>query len=397
MGGSLSNLYDQVSYTLSLHSEAMARLQEQAATGSKINRISDDPSTAYRMLGLNSQDRSLQNYIDNVSEIISTCEMTTTVLEGMGSELVECKTLMTQIIGGIYGEANRKMIANSINEHLEQLVLLANTQQTNQYLFGGTQTTTAPYTVERDSHGEITSVTYQGSDQRRDIEVGPGVETSTYLVGSDVFASSDRQTPKFLLSNTGATLGSGTPSVIGDVWLTVTQDSDGDYGLSIDGGTPVDLGGVTDLTNVPVIDPNGRVLYVNATGLTGTGKDLITVPGTYDIFQTLISIRDLLENDASLTESQLTEVLPQTIDWVTEVNGLVVDAETSVGSRTAFLDSLKGRLSNIQANAKDESSLLEQADIAQVAIDLSRREVLYQMSLSVAGKLLSLSLLDYLK
>jgi len=397
MGGSLSNLYDQVSYTLSLHSEAMARLQEQAATGSKINRISDDPSTAYRMLGLNSQDRSLQNYIDNVSEIISTCEMTTTVLEGMGSELVECKTLMTQIIGGIYGEANRKMIANSINEHLEQLVLLANTQQTNQYLFGGTQTTTAPYTVERDSNGEITSVTYQGSDQRRDIEVGPGVETSTFLVGSDVFVSSDRQTPKFLLSNTGATLGSGTPSVIGDVWLTVTQDGDGDYGLSIDGGTPVDLGGITDLTNVPVIDPNGRVLYVNATGLTGTGKDLITVPGTYDIFQTLICIRDLLENDASLTEFQLMQVLPQTIDWVTEVNGLVVDAETSVGSRTAFLDSLKGRLSNIQANAKDESSLLEQADIAQVAIDLSRREVLYQMSLAVAGKLLSLSLLDYLK
>jgi hypothetical protein len=192
-------------------------------------------------------------------------------------------------------------------------------------------------------------------------------------------------------------LGSGTPSVIGDVWLTVTQDGDGDYGLSIDGGTPVDLGGITDLTNVPVIDPNGRVLYVNATGLTGTGKDLITVPGTYDIFQTLISIRDLLENDASLTEFQLMQVLPQTIDWVTEVNGLVVDAETSVGSRTAFLDSLKGRLSNIQANTKDESSLLEQADIAQVAIDLSRREVLYQMSLSVAGKLLSLSLLDYLK
>ena len=397
MGGSLSNLYDQVSYALSLHSTAMAQLQEQAATGSRINRVSDDPSTAYRLLGLKSEDRSLQNYIDNVSEVISSCEMTTTVLEGMGSELLECKKLMTQIAGGIYGESNRRMIANSINDHLEQLVLLANTKQANQYLFGGTRTTTAPYTVERDSDGQITAVTYQGSDQRRDIDVGPGVKTSTFLVGSDAFASSDRQTPEFLLSNTGAALGSGTPSVIGDVWLTVTQDGDGHYGLSIDGGATVDLGGVTDLTNVAVTDPNGRVLYVNAAGLTGTGTDLISVPGTFDLFETLISLRDLLENDASLTESQLTEVLPKAIDWITEVNALVVDAETSVGSRTAFLDSLKDRLSNIQANAQDDSSLLEQADIAQVAIDLSRREVLYQMSLSVAGKLLSLSLLDYLK
>jgi flagellin-like hook-associated protein FlgL len=214
-----------------------------------------------------------------------------------------------------------------------------------------------------------------------------------------VFASSDRQTPKFLLSNTGATLGSGTPSVTGDVRLTVTQDSDGHYGLSIDGGATVDLGGLTvaEKANVAVTDPDGRVLYVNANGLTGTGTDLIAVPGTFDIFQTLISIRDLLENDASLTESQLNKVLLQTIGWITEVNELVVDAEVSVGSQTAFLDSLKDRLGNIQANAQDESSLLDQADIAQVAIDLSRRQTLYEMSLSVVGKLLSLSLLDYLK
>jgi len=398
MSGSLNRIYDQVSYALALHSEALARLQEQAASGSKVNRVSDDPSTAYRLLGLNSEDRSLQNFMDNISEIISSCEMTTTVLEGMGSELLECGKLMTQIAGGIYGESNRQMIANNINDHLEQLVLLANIRHNNQFLFGGTRTTTAPYTVERDSEGQITSVTYQGSDQQRTIEVSSGMETSMFLVGSDVFTSSDRETPEFLLSNTGATLGSGTASVTGDVWLTVTQDGDGHYNLSIDdGATAIDLGGVTDLTNVAVTNADGQVLYVNASALTGTGTDLITVPGTFDIFRTLIDIRDLVENDHSLVEHQLTDLLPKTIDWITEVNDLVVDAEVSVGSRTAFLDSLKGRLGNIQANAQDESSLLEQADIAQVSIDLSRREVLYQMSLAVAGKLLSVSLLDYLK
>ncbi len=398
MGGSLSSVYDQISYSLALHSEAMSRLQEQASTGSRINRVSDEPSSAYRLLGLRSQDQSLQTYIDNVSEIGDSCEVTTTALESMSTELQECEKLMTQISGGIYGESNRKMIADSINDHLEQLVLLANTKHINQYLFGGAKTSTPPYAVERDSNGRITSVTYQGSEQQRQIETGPGVETSVFLVGSDVLASNDRQAPEFILEDTGAAVGSGTASVTGATWLTVTQDGDGHYVLSIDGGaTEVDLGGVSDLSNVAVTNSQGQVLYVDATGITSTGTDLVTVKGTFDIFQTLITIRDLLKNTHSLSETQLTDVLPKTIAWVTETNELVVQSEISVGSRTAFLESLRESLQSIQANTQDESTLLEQADIAQVAVDLSRRETLYEMSLNVAAKLLSVSLLDYLK
>jgi flagellar hook-associated protein 3 FlgL len=398
MGGSLSSVYDQISYSLALHSEAMSKLQEQASTGSRINRVSDEPSSAYRLLGLHGQDKSLQTYVDNVSEIMDSCEVTTTALESMSSELQECEKLMTQVSGGIYGEANRKMIADSINDHLEQLVLLANTKHINQYLFGGTKTSTPPYEVQRNSSGQITSVTYQGSEQQRQIETGPGVETSVFLVGADALASNDRQEPEFILKTTGAAVGTGTASVTGATWLAVTQDSGGHYELSIDGGTTkVNLGSVSDLTNVAVTNSQGQVLYVNATGITSTGTDLVTVKGTFDAFQTLITIRDLLKNTHSLSETQLTDVLPKSIDWVTATNEKVLQSEISVGSRTSFLGSLKESLQNIQANTQDESSVLEQADIAQVATDLSRRQTLYQMSLSVAAKLLSVSLLDYLK
>ena len=46
---------------------------------------------------------------------------------------------------------------------------------------------------------------------------------------------------------------------------------------------------------------------------------------------------------------------------------------------------------------KDEATRLMEADITQIAVDLSQREVLYQMSLSVAGKLMSTTLLDFLR
>ena len=67
-----------------------------------------------------------------------------------------------------------------------------------------------------------------------------------------------------------------------------------------------------------------------------------------------------------------------------------------LGFKIGFLDNLKNSLNNLKYNVEDESTLLQEADIAQIAIDLSRRDVLYQMSLSVAARLMSMSLLDFI-
>ncbi len=80
-----------------------------------------------------------------------------------------------------------------------------------------------------------------------------------------------------------------------------------------------------------------------------------------------------------------------------EVTNLLVQTQVSVGSRIGFLDNLKDSLNNLKYNAEDESALLQEADIAQIAIDLSRQEILYQMSLSVAARLMSMSLLDFIR
>ena len=78
----LSNIHYNVGHALGEHTEAMARLQEQAATGSRINRVSDAPSEAYRLLGLNSQLRNLGNYINGLSEVIGMLEVSSTVISG---------------------------------------------------------------------------------------------------------------------------------------------------------------------------------------------------------------------------------------------------------------------------------------------------------------------------
>lgn len=399
MSGTLSSIYNNVSFALNLQMEAMARLQEQASTGSRINRASDDPSTAFRVLGLNSQQRSLENYMDNLSQAISILDLSSHVLEGQGGmiqALVTAKTSLTQVTGGIFAEdpEGRETITRGINEILEQIVSLANTKYTGHYVFGGSNSTSAPYVVQR-TDGEITSVTYQGSYENRDVEVAPGMMTSVLYVGEDIFRSNNRGDPIFL-GNTGAKPGTGTSSVRGDTWLTVTfNDVSGQYELSIDdGATKVAVPPGGDTNQAVTDSQTGRVLYVDSTQINSTGVEMVRVPGTYDVFNTLISIRDTLRKTDLPNADELQTNLLNSLD---EVHKLLVQNTVVLGSKTGFLENLKDSLQKLKYDAEDEVTRLEEADIAQIAVDLSRYEVLYQMALLIAGKLMSMSLLDFIR
>jgi hypothetical protein len=152
----------QCSYALSLHTRAITTLQEQASTGNRVNRASDSPSEAYRILGLNTQDRSLAGYIENIQNLIGTLEISSTVIENMASELADSRTVLTEIVGGVYDNEGQERIAEKLNSTLEQLVSLANTKHANQYLFSGNNTSAPPYAVGV-LRRQIVSVTYKGA------------------------------------------------------------------------------------------------------------------------------------------------------------------------------------------------------------------------------------------
>ena len=388
--GTLSNIYNNVSFALSLHTEAMTRLQEQIATGSRINRASDDPSAAYRVLGLNSQKSLLENYVDSLLEVVSLLDTASTAIDSMKHALSKVTARLT----GISGSSGAGGIAGEVDNWLESIVSSVNTNHMDQYLFGGSNTGSAPYAVTR-TDGKISSVTYQGSLEDRGIEVAPGVESSAFYVGDNIFRSDNRKTPIFP-GDTGAAAGTGTSTVRGDVGLTVTHDGD-NYWLSIDDGdNEVMVLSAGDISNIAVTNSAGQVLYVDATNIGSTGVDWVRVPGTYDIFNTLITIRDRLETEGGLTSVELEELRNNALSSLAELNNLLLQSSVSMGSKIGFLDDLKDSLNNIKYDTEDEVTRLQQADIAQIAIDLSRREVLYQMSLAVAAKLMSLSLLDYI-
>jgi flagellar hook-associated protein 3 len=395
MSGTLSNVHSNVSYALRQHGNAMSVLQEQAYTGSQVNRSSDDPSVGYQILALSSQGRSLANYIDRIDESMDIMDVSTVAINDMSAAVTDVKVLMTQVVSGTYDEVGRTRMADQVNSYLEQIISLANTQHLGVYTFGGGDTASVPYSITR-TNGEITGVTYQGSSVNRQVEVAQGVDATTYYAGDSLFQSDDRSAPVFI-GSTGAAVGSGTSNVKGDAWLTVTKVG-ADYKLSIDdGASTVTVPLVGDVSNIAVTDATGRVLYVDATNLNSTGVEMVNVAGTYSVFDALISARDLLKNTRNLSDSQLESARDSLTASLDEAKSLLTGKLTAIGSQIGFLNDLKGSIDNMQFNTEDQVVSLQEVDIAQVAIDISRRQTLYEMSLAMAAKLMSMSLLDFIR
>ena len=479
MGG-WGTIYNNTKLALGQHSQRIAALQEQVASGARINRASDDPADAYRILNLRAQSDSLTQYTRNLQEVTRTLELNYSLVSEISTNLRSVAQKLEQAASGTYNDSNRVILGKDIDSVLQQVLALANTKSLGRYAFSGAASDVRPYLTETEG-GYITAVRYQGSRTDLPVPIAPGVEMSGVLIGADVFRSDNAGTPEFL-GETGAAAGTGTSNVRGSFYLEIThkettvtadpsgvnlqvggssaagdtvlgvrdlivdpsgktvrfaddgptfsftgtetdlavRDADGnvvhldvsalngavvgpvtvtiqsDGYLSLGDGAPVTE--LTDFTeaNLAVTDADGRVLYVDATGIRATGLETVRVPGTADVFETLIFARDALLNDRGLPRAEQLKLVQTSLESLEEVIAQITQSMTSVGGRLEALDTLEGSLRTIRASADDQAGALENADLVQLAADLARMQTLYEMTLATASRLLSTTLLDYL-
>jgi len=398
MSNSLEAISTSTIWSIANHTRAMSDLQEQAASGREINRVSDDPTAAGRILALKAESRSKERYLNSINEALSVLDLSSSVLQAISEEITHARTSLMSVMSGVINNSTRQTLAADLDNALEQIVALANTQRLGSSLFSGADTNVLPYTVERNENGEITRVIYQGSNEERKIDVAPGVEMSWVLSGESLFKS-DGERQYSTYGSTGAKIGSGESNVRGDVMLTV-GGAPGAYTLSIDGGvTTVTMTGSTPPDdNLPVVNPKTQeVLYVDATGITSTGIEPVRVEGTYDIFNIFINARDLLRNSEDLSQDKIQEMLAATQVSLRKVDEKFVQTFPVIGGRMGTLTSLKESMEDTKVVTDEEIARLQDADITQVAINLAKHEVLYEMSLSVAAKMFSISFLDFIQ
>ena len=164
-------------------STQQATLQNEVSTGQKISEPEDDPSGVNTALTLESELRSIKQYGSNASQALTVAQSSSaglTSLKSVSDRAGELATLGT----GTLGTSAMQSYGTETNQLIEQAVQTANTQFDGSYIYGGTASSTPPFTVTRDSSGNISNVTYAGNTSQASIPLSSSTSVSATTDGT---------------------------------------------------------------------------------------------------------------------------------------------------------------------------------------------------------------------
>jgi len=155
----------------------MNKINEQINSSKMVNRVSDDPHKAIRIMNLNNEIRYTEKYNYNIDETVGWMDTTDGSLDHLGNMLGDIKEDILKV-GGVYSDEEFKAIQAEINEKIKEIADVMNTTYGGKYMFGGTNVDEPPITME-DKDGVITLKINPNSnmgDLRADISDGINID-----------------------------------------------------------------------------------------------------------------------------------------------------------------------------------------------------------------------------
>ncbi len=447
------------------------KLQQQISTGLRVNRPSDDPAAALRIIPLKGEIRDLDRMLNNISLARESLNTGAASLEDASSIVQRIRELTVQGANGSISEGDRKSIAEEVDQLLEQMVSVANAQRGGRYLFGGTETGSPPFSLSNPGVTGQSRVSYVGNSDQVEVEIAPGVETAVNQPGDAIFMDHDRSATTFTGSTgaapgpimssgvgfdtldvafssidvtglTGVAQGTGTTTALGAYPYTfnsatneltingvTTPVSNGQNLVRVDNGLDtsvlalnltlpispltgtitsqatlsIDGGASTELVDfsssvVRVRDSvDGSILDVDVSSMNTIGKEEIEYGGTFDIFTTMISIRDLLRNDSGDTPGEVSASLSSMLDRIDTGHDDILDGLRSLGFRSSNMELMNNRVSGLKQTSEESLSQTRDTDIVEAIINFNRQDTIYQGALQVGSRVVQVSLLNFLR
>ncbi len=160
---------------------------QQMSTGKRVNSPSDDPLAAAQMVANSDQSKRTDQYLQNIDTLTSQLQTADGALSSVVQALTQAITLGVQGSTGTLSDGNRQEIVQNLKGIQSQLVQLANTSVAGSYLFGGTATTTPPYTLDATNPS---GVTYNGNGGINTVQPADGLNLQINLPGNQLFQNS---------------------------------------------------------------------------------------------------------------------------------------------------------------------------------------------------------------
>lgn len=403
----------------------IAKLHANLATGDKFLSPSDDADSAVKGLSLKSIMAEQDAQADNLQRLESRLGQEEAIISSMRTMMTRMQELAIQASNGTYNENDRKIIAVEVQAYRNEILLLANSRDTNgSYLFAGARSGSPPFVsntvtavtavsevatitgasgLTAGQAFSIGGLTYVSTGVTTQAELlsafeglangaagnAAGLLTGTYsgaLSGYSTGAVTD-STVVFTASATGVKddlVVSGTGAAAASVVIT-TQGVTG-----VDAGNDVSYAG--DANRMYVEMEAGQHLVINTTGyelFSGGGS---TRNGTLDAtagFAILDNFISALEN------SDMTEISAS----LGPLDSLRVGMETAtakLGVRRNMIDLKKDV--HVETRLTLESMLARERDLdyTKAITELSSRMLALEAAQSTMSRISQLTLFNYL-
>ena len=163
-----------------------------------------------------------------------------------------------------------------------------------------------------------------------------------------------------------------------------------------EGASWTNLGAFTD-DNLELRNATtGGVLYIDTTGIHTAGSEQVNFGGTFDAFNSLIALRDLLRNENGLPNSEIESRLTQMLGELDTVSENLLEGLRDLGARSAHLDLTENRMSSLELTLQEALSRDQDVDITEAVLELNQGEVAYQGALQISANTMKLSLMNFL-
>ncbi|HZR63992.1 MAG TPA: flagellar hook-associated protein FlgL [Terriglobales bacterium] len=155
----------------------------QMATGSRINKPSDDPAGAAAMVFNNAQSSQVDSFLRSISSVNGLLQTADSTIGSVVTALQRAVQLGVQGANGTLSDTDRQDVANELSGIQQQLLSLANTSYQGEFVFSGTATV-QPFMADSASSS---GVTYKGNAGTNSVEIGNNYSLQINLPGSQIF------------------------------------------------------------------------------------------------------------------------------------------------------------------------------------------------------------------
>jgi flagellar hook-associated protein 3 FlgL len=373
---------------------ALSQTQSELSTGLKLQNASDNPVAMVEVNQLNAALSGSQQQVTNGNAVTSALQLEQNSLTNATNALQSARDLAVEGNNTDLTLSDRQALAAQLQQLQQTLLSAANSQDANgDYLFGGTANTAPPF-VQTGS-----SVSYQGSGQVNQVQIGPDQSVSVGDTGSSVFMNLAAGNGTFTTSVGSGNTGNASidPGSVTDpaAWVpdvyTLTFSSATQYQLTNSAGTVVGAG---SYTSGNAISFNGAQVTVSGTPAAGD-TFTIAVAGKASVFSTLSGLIATL-NSSTLSNAQITTQIGGAIGQIDTALNNLDNVQAAVGGRLNAVTAAGSSAQTSQTNLQTSISQLSNVDYAQAVTQLSSQELALQAAQESYASIAHLSLFNYL-